>query len=258
MNLTIDIGNTRAKVVAFDGERIADHFCTGHDLSGVKEFSARMGCQKGIFSTTARMTPEGNQVLGSLGFPMHQLTGNSPVPISVQYHTTETLGADRLAAIVGARTLLPEGHVLVIDSGTCLTYDFLDTDNHYLGGNIAPGLEMRLKAMHEHTAALPLIGREGEAPELGYDTATALRSGVVWGMKFEIEGYLTHFMQKYPGLSVFLTGGDVKKLGISKEFTNFASETVQRGTIMTDEFLVPRGLNKALEGLPDEKSSSQN
>ena len=128
------------------------------------------------------------------------------------------------------------GELLVIDSGTCITYDFLDAENHYQGGNIAPGLRLRLMAMHEHTALLPLIDGDGEAPELGYDTATALRSGVVWGIKYEIEGYIRRFRRKYPHVSVFLTGGDIKKLRISTKSSIFA-----------DDFLVPRGLNQILD-----------
>lgn len=235
MKLIIDIGNTRAKLFAFDGDRIAESIATDHRLTGLVEFARRTGCDRGIYSTVAHIPEEGYEALGALGFPMLQLTGQTPVPVNIMYHTTETLGADRIAAIVGARSMKADGPLLVIDTGTCITYDFLDADNHYLGGNIAPGLELRLKAMHEHTALLPLISREGEAPELGYDTATALRSGVVWGMKHEIEGYIHHFRAKYPSLSVFLTGGDIKQLRISRESCIFA-----------DDFIVPRGLNTIL------------
>ena len=235
MNLIIDIGNTRAKVVAFEGDKMEEMMTTNHNLCGVTEFAQRLKCQRGIFSTTAKITDEGHNVLCTLGFPMMRLTGQTPVPVDVKYHTKETLGTDRLAAIVGARTLLPEGDILVIDSGTCLTIDFLDAQNHFIGGNISPGLEMRLRAMHEGTALLPLIGREGDTPELGFDTATALRSGVVWGLKHEIEGYIRQFRKKYPLVSVFLTGGDIKNLGISAKRRIFA-----------DDFIVLRGLNTIL------------
>ena len=236
MKLIIDIGNTRAKVFVFKGKRMVEGLITDHSLGGVKEFAQRMKCERGIYSTTARIPEEGKEELSSLGFPMIQLTGQTPVPINIMYHTTETLGADRIAGIVGARTLMPKGDLLVIDTGTCITFDFLDNENHYRGGNISPGLAMRLRAMHEGTALLPLIDREGDAPELGFDTATALRSGVVWGMKYEIEGYIRRFRRKYPSVSVFLTGGDVKNLGISAKSRTFA-----------DDFIVPRGLNTILE-----------
>jgi len=244
MNLIIDIGNTRAKVFAFQGDDIVEGMTTGHTLEGVGEFARRTGCRQGIYSTTAHIPDEGRRVLESLGFGMMQLTGRTAVPVDILYHTTETLGADRIAGIVGARTLQPEGDLLVIDTGTCITIDFLDATDHYLGGNISPGLAMRLRAMHEGTAALPLIAVEGESPELGFDTATALRSGAVWGIRHEIEGYIRAFRQKYPHLSVFLTGGDAKYLDISVKNRIFAPENVK---VVTDERLVPRGLNTILE-----------
>lgn len=236
MNLIIDIGNTRAKAFAFEGDDIVESMATDHKLTGLVEFAQRTGCTRGIYSSVAHIPEEGYKALESLGFPLLQLTGQTPVPVKIKYHTTETLGADRIAAIMGARTRQPEGELLVIDSGTCITYEFLDAENNYIGGNISPGLRLRLLAMHEHTALLPLISGEGEAPELGYDTATALRSGVVWGMTYEIEGYIRRFQKKYPQISVFLTGGDAQKLDISQDCCIFA-----------DDFIVPRGLNAVLE-----------
>lgn len=250
MNLIIDIGNTRAKAFAFEGDEIVESMATDHKLTGLVEFAQRMGCRQGIYSSVAHIPREGYEALESLGFPMLQLTGQTPVPVNILYHTTETLGADRIAAIMGARTLQKTGHLLVIDSGTCITYEFLDAENNYMGGNISPGLDMRLRAMHEGTALLPLIDREGEAPEMGYDTATALRSGVVWGIKYEIEGYIRQFCKNYSPVSVFLTGGNVKILGISKESCIFAPESTigscQDSTILVDDYLVARGLNAIL------------
>ena len=236
MNLIIDIGNTRAKAFAFEGDRIADSMATGHRLTGLADFARRTGCTRGIYSSVGHIPEEGYEEMGRLDFALVQLTGETPVPVNIKYHTTETLGADRIAAIVGARTLQPEGYLLVIDSGTCITYEFLDSENNYLGGNIAPGLGLRLRSMHEHTALLPLISAEGEVPEMGYDTETALRSGVVRGIKYEIEGYIRHFQQEYPQISVFLTGGDIKYLDMSP-----------KSSIFVDDFIVPRGLNKILQ-----------
>ena len=240
MNLIIDIGNTRAKAFVFEGNRIVEGLATDHTLKGIADLAQRTGCQRGIFSSVAYIPEEGTKALASMGFPILQLTGQTPTPIRILYRTKETLGADRIAGIMGARLLKPEGDLLVIDAGTCITFDFLDSENYLRGGNISPGLGLRLRAMHDGTALLPLIEGDGEAPELGFDTATAMRSGVVWGMKYEIEGYIRHFGQEYPDISVFLTGGDIKKLGISKENCNFASD------FRTDDLLVPRGLNYIL------------
>jgi type III pantothenate kinase len=118
------------------------------------------------------------------------------------------LGADRVAADIGARSMMPEHTLLIIDAGTCLTFDVIGRDGTILGGAISPGINLRLRAMHEHTAALPLLDAEGEHPILGYDTPTSMRSGAINGIRWEIEGYIRTMQKMYPDLHVFMTGGD--------------------------------------------------
>jgi type III pantothenate kinase len=118
------------------------------------------------------------------------------------------LGADRVAADIGARSMMPEHTLLIIDAGTCLTFDVIGRDGSILGGAISPGINLRLRAMHEHTAALPLVDAEGEHPVLGYDTPTSMRSGAINGIRWEIEGYIRTMQKMYPDLHVFMTGGD--------------------------------------------------
>ena len=169
-----------------------------------------------------------------------------PSGITLGYRTPATLGADRLAAVMGAQSLLPHRTVLVIDAGTCITFDLLLSDGHYLGGNISPGLEMRLRAMHEFTARLPLVSAEGDNPDYGYDTITALRSGAKSGIRLEIMGYLAQVRAKHPDACAFLTGGNRFDFGISTESCNFAAESdaiAIDNCIFADEYLVARGLN---------------
>ena len=118
------------------------------------------------------------------------------------------LGADRVAADIGARSMMPEHTLLIIDAGTCLTFDVIGRDGTILGGAISPGINLRLRAMHEHTAALPLLDAEGEHPILGYDTPTSMRSGAINGIRWEIEGYIRTMQKMYPDLHIFITGGD--------------------------------------------------
>ena len=114
--------------------------------------------------------------------------------------------------------------------------DYIDAHGNYWGGNIAPGMHMRLNALHEHTARLPLVSAEGVVPGMGYDTETAIRSGVLRGMKYEIEGYIRSMRRKYPELVIFLTGGD--KINFDARVKNI---------ILADEYIVPRGLNRILD-----------
>ena len=141
-----------------------------------------------------------------------------------------------MAAVVGASTLKPGQDLLIIDAGTCITYEVIDKYGNYWGGNIAPGMYMRLKSLHHFTAKLPLVSPKGDVPGMGYDTHTAIRSGVLRGMKYEIEGYIRSMRAKYPNLMVFLTGGDE---------INFDAGI--KSIVFSDKYIVPRGLNRILD-----------
>lgn len=236
MNLIIDIGNTLAKLVAFDGDIPVEEVRTSNTtLAALPDFFLKYPFKRGIVGTVFDLTEEVKQRLSELTIPLLFLNAQTPIPIKNHYRTANTLGTDRLAAAVGAYTQAPGRNILVIDAGTCLTYEYIDKQGGYWGGNITSGLQMRLKALHAFTARLPLIDSEGDVPEIGYNTETAIRAGVIQGIKFEIEGYIKHFKEKYPDLLVFLTGGD-----------NFNFDSTIKSIIFADKFIVPRGLNRIL------------
>lgn len=236
VNLIIDIGNTLAKLVAFDGETPVEEIRTSNDsLEALGSFIKKYKFKKGIVASVIDLSATVQEQLASVDFPILYFNASTSIPIQNRYRTPHTLGSDRLAAAIGANMQYPERNILVIDAGTCLTYEFIDSQANYWGGNITSGLQMRLKAMHTFTAKLPLIDRKGDTPELGYDTETAMRSGVITGMTFEIEGYIRHFRKKYPDLLVFLTGGD-----------DFNFDSSIKNIIFADKYLVPRGLNRIL------------
>ena len=237
MKLIIDIGNTVAKLVAFDGDEPVEEVRTSNEsLAALGAFAAKYAFTHGIVGAVREITPQAEERLQALHIPLLRFTSSTPVPITNRYRTPQTLGSDRLAAAVGARSLKPGKDLLIIDAGTCVTYEVIDALGNYWGGNIAPGMHMRLRALHEFTAKLPLVEAEGAVPGMGYDTDTAIRSGVLRGMKYEIEGYIRSMRAKYPKLLVFLTGGDK---------INF--DTTINSIIFADKFIVPRGLNKILD-----------
>ena len=237
MKLIIDIGNTVAKLVAFDGDEPVEEVRTSNEsLAALGAFAAKYAFTHGIVGAVREITPQAEERLQALHIPLLRFTSSTPVPITNRYRTPQTLGSDRLAAAVGARSLKPGKDLLIIDAGTCVTYEVIDALGNYWGGNIAPGMHMRLRALHDFTAKLPLVEAEGAVPGMGYDTDTAIRSGVLRGMKYEIEGYIRSMRAKYPKLLVFLTGGDK---------INF--DTTINSIIFADKFIVPRGLNKILD-----------
>jgi len=245
VKLIIDIGNTVTKMVAFRGDEPVDELrVESGALSGLADFVGKHGFRSGIVGSVRDLTYSEEEALANLPFPLLKLSHDTPIPIANRYRTPETLGSDRLAAVVGASSLKPGKDLLIIDAGTCITYEVIDARGNYWGGNIAPGMQMRLKALHEFTARLPLVEAEGDVPGMGYNTETAIRSGVLRGMKYEIEGYIKSMRAKFPHLLVFLTGGD---------HINF--DPGIKNIIFSDRFIVPRGLNKILDY--NEKAKSE-
>lgn len=136
------------------------------------------------------------------------VTHQTPLPLKLKYETPETLGIDRICLAVGGATLFPGEATLMIDAGTCLTYDLVTSDGQYLGGTIAPGLQMRLKAMHTLTSKLPDLPLDGETPPLGTSTETSMRMGAQTGAALEMDAFIRHYQRQHPKLKVILTGGD--------------------------------------------------
>lgn len=238
MNLIIDAGNTCIKLAAFKGDDPVEVCRVDYDeLSKFGRFTTSYPFRRGIVSSVVDMPQSLEAAIAALPFDVVRLVpGVTPVPLRIKYATPHTLGADRLAAAVGAYAKGKGREVLVIDMGTCITYDFVNADGEYLGGNISPGPKLRLKALNAYTSRLPLVSRHGDIPEMGDSTETAIRSGVVNGIRREIEGYISDFLLKYPRLFVYLTGGVHLDLHISEKMRIFA-----------DDFIVPYGLNRILE-----------
>ena len=237
MNLVIDVGNTCAKLVCFDGDNVIEGIRIDKGEGKLlTEFSKKYPFERGIYGTVVELPDEFLRRIEALPFPMRKMeSGITPVPIINKYRTPKTLGSDRLAAAVAATYLQPSRNVLIIDVGTCITYDFVSAAGEYRGGNISPGPTIRFRALNMFTDKLPFVDREGVTPPMGNTTITAIRSGVIRGVKYEIEGYVRRFLEKYPDLYVYLTGGVQLGMRFREKFPIFA-----------DDFLVPRGLNRIL------------
>ncbi len=237
MNLIIDIGNTVAKLALFEGHELIEiHYDSNQSLDSLQQLCRRNPIKKGIISSVVQISGKIEKQLEETDIELMRLDSRTPLPIQVLYQTPETLGSDRIAAVVGAWQQKPGCNLLVIDAGTCITYEFIDAQGNYRGGNISPGKTMRLQALHHFTDKLPLVKAEGDVPDMGYDTETAIRAGVIKGMEAEMSGYIVGLQKKYPELFVFLTGGD-----------DFSFDTNLKSSIFADRFLVLKGLNRILE-----------
>jgi len=237
MNLCIDQGNSSTKIGVFDQSILIDSVVFEEfGKAEVAVLFERYRIDACILSSVRIENIELIQELRAFSTVFIELSHRTPIPLQNNYKTPHTLGKDRLAAVVGATFLKPQSDILVIDAGTAITYDFVSSDNIYQGGNIAPGLHMRLRAMHEFTQKLPLVDAVSETPEFGTDTQSALTSGALYGVIYEIDGYINHLKIKYPQLLVFLTGG-----------STFYFISKLKSTIFAERNLVLIGLNRILQ-----------
>lgn len=232
-NLVVDIGNTSSKVGIFKQHNLVEERVFANQAT-LNEYVASVQAQAAMIASVSKtydaILPSTKHIKQVL-----LLTHQLPLPITNLYATPETLGVDRLAGVCGAAQLFPDEPCLVIDSGTCITYDFINEKAQYLGGAIAPGLQMRLRAMHEFTARLPLVNFEANAPLIGNSTKSCIQSGAFNGMQAEIEGTIERYRQHYPQMRVILCGGD----------THFFENSL-KGTIFAVQNLVLKGLNSIL------------
>jgi type III pantothenate kinase len=226
MNLVIDIGNTRTKFSVFNkGEVLitvpVDEFLPEH-IDVLQNEHPELN--KVILSAVKDYSPKLKTVLQNKFEYFLELDAHTPLPVVNCYTTPETLGNDRIAAVVGGFDLYPDTNLLIIDAGTAITYDILNEKHQYLGGNISPGIEMRFKALHQFTGKLPLIIQQKSDKLYGTSTEEAIRAGVQHGVVFEVDKTIDTFKDFYKNLKVIITGGDAdffdKKLKNSF-FVNF-------------------------------------
>lgn len=236
-NLVIDIGNNRTKLGLFeDANLVAKEVLSADQQTKILEWLTNHQPKNTILSTVGQPLPvKLEQQIRTLSLYFIKLSQDTPLPIQSQYQTPETLGKDRIAAVIGASVHFPNEHCVIIDAGTCITYEVLHARKGYLGGNIAPGLYMRYKAMHEFTANLPLVENEEVLQIIGYSTKSAVQNGVQLGCLYEIEGFVADMELKIGQLNVILTGGDA----------DFFAKKMKR-KIFVHHNLVLEGLNKIL------------
>ena len=223
MNLTLDIGNTQAKLAVFD-DKLLEH-CS----FDVKFIDDKIGDLLILFPEIINLIVC-SVIKIDFNFEkynfknIHFVSKKSNLPFKNLYNTKNSLGNDRLALVSRASIKHPNKNVLIIDSGSCITYDFINENNQYIGGAISPGLNMRFKSLNEFTANLPLIKLMNKPKFVGSNTQESINSGVLNGVINEIEGFIGQYSSKYKNLTVILTGGDSDFLSKRLKISIFANQ----------------------------------
>ncbi len=212
MNLCIDQGNSRTKVALMTDEgRMVKHFVyKSFHSADIERLFALYKITDSIISSVVNIEPAIVNSLHRLSEHFILFDHNTPVPIRNCYDTPETLGQDRLAAAVGAAALCPQENLLIIDSGSAITYDFVSAAGEFLGGNIAPGIRMRTTVLKQMTKKLPLVETDENEliPLFGKNTRDAISAGVIRGVAYEVKGYMRTLSERCDHFRTFLTGGN--------------------------------------------------
>ena len=222
MHLILDIGNTNVKYHLFDQEEsILSATVVSIELVASQILEEYPALTHVIYSDVRGMI---SQEKLQLIFPQLQVMQVKSLcfPFTSHYATPATLGDDRVALVAAATKKYPQQNCLVIDAGSCLTYDFISQDGVYLGGAISPGLQMRFKSLEHFTGKLPLVQPKTSFSLQGDSTETSINNGVMAGIVYEIDGQINAYRKKYPSLTVILTGGDALNLSKSVKNTIFA------------------------------------
>ncbi len=248
MNLIIDIGNTNCKLGIYSPR--AKHFTKiiskSHQqdiVAYIKTFlNEHPNIKNVILSSVRGAENDLKKFLEPKADRFIWFTCHTPIPVENCYKTKETLGIDRLAGAVAASNIFPNTNVLIVDTGTAVTYDFVNADNQFMGGTISPGLQIRFKSLNSHTGKLPLITDYLNYPSAGTNgliannTQDAVFWGCVNGLTYEIDSYIANYKALYSNLQLILTGGDC-----------FFFEKRIKNSIFVAPNLILNGLNKILE-----------
>ena len=223
MRLVLDFGNTLKKVAFYERCRLV-HLQAFEKLTlaELKSLVKKQGPVDAAILSSVTKYPQSIHNYLEKNFLFFEMNQNIRLPLNVRYKTPDTLGKDRLAAAVACLQRFPGNDVLVINAGTCITYDFVSAYAEYFGGSISPGMKMRFSALHNFTDKLPLVSNYNESPLIGCDTESSIASGVMNGIAAEMDGIIDKYKQSNPDLITILSGGDAKYFDKSLKNSIFA------------------------------------
>jgi len=225
MLLVIDVGNTRIKSAVFEQDKQLGHFVfLKEDLLEKVDFILKQHPKVGTIVVASVGSLEQSDFLAFKSkVKVVFITREFDFPFVNLYESPTTLGIDRMVLASGAVLQFPKQNRLIIDAGTCITYDFVDETDNYLGGAISPGIRLRYESLHNYTAKLPLLEREFPKSSIGKSTSESIHSGVINSVIFEIDGYIDYFKSENANFIIILTGGDADFLAMQLKNTIFAN-----------------------------------
>lgn len=236
--LCFDFGNSRLKCALMMGSEVKEERFLEGTPAELDDLLQEFKPDRIILASVINHDPALEEKLQAYGHFL-KIGPDTSLPITVPSGQAKTVGADRWAMLMAAKAQFPGQHNLIIGLGSCITFNFLDKFDKFLGGSISPGLQMRLKSLKDYTAALPLVRPDWNFPLVGYDTRTNILSGVILGMAAEIDGIIELYKAKYSQFNVLITGGDI---------SFFAPHL--KNKILADPHLIYKGLYRISQENP--------
>ena len=236
MNLILDVGNSLLKIALFKKSELIQKFKFSENyIRNIEDIISNNNVTHSIISNVGRIDDSIINILKE-STNLLLVSNQLKIPFKNLYKSKNTLGQDRLALVSAAAFKFPKENVLIVDAGSCITYDFKNNNNEYLGGGISPGISMRFKSLNTFTSNLPLIDFDSIYQLIGNNTKNSITSGVVNGTISEINGIIQQYREKFKNIRIILTGGD----------SNFLLKRI-KNTIFADRNFLLIGLNKLLE-----------
>lgn len=225
MLLVIDVGNSRIKAAVFEENILLEKFVFQkeklvEEINNIVDSFAKI---KDVIVSSVGSIDENHFSFLNERVKIIFINHQSRFPFKNNYSTPSTLGIDRMVLAAGASLLYPDYNKLIIDAGTCVTYDYIDDKNTYLGGAISPGIKLRYESLHNYTAKLPLLEKKIPENLIGNSTKESIHSGVVIGLKNEIDGFIDNYISSNAKFIIILTGGDADFLAKQLKNTIFAN-----------------------------------
>ena len=236
MNLILDVGNSLLKIALFEKSELIQKFKFSENYKrNIEDIISKYKVTHSIISNVGRIDDSTINILKE-STNLLLVSNQLKIPFKNLYKSKNTLGQDRLALVSAAAFNFPNENVLIVDVGSCITYDFKNNNNEYLGGGISPGISMRFKSLNTFTSNLPLIDFDSIYQLIGNNTKNSITSGVVNGTISEINGIIQQYREEFKNIRIILTGGD----------SNFLLKRI-KNTIFADRNFLLIGLNKLLE-----------
>ena len=214
MNLIIDVGNTFIKLAVFKKNQLIVKTSTSKEkfFEDFERISKDYPALSQVIISAVGVFSEEDLLRIKNKYPTILVSSKTNIPFKNTYKTPLTLGGDRIALVTAAAINYPTKNVLIIDVGSCVTLDFKNSKNEYLGGSISPGIDFRYRSLHDYTKKLPLLEAQKTLNNMGTSSKSSIHTGVNQGITYEIDGFIDAYKEKYKELTVILTGGGAQYL----------------------------------------------